>query len=624
MDFSKFRNTGDLTDITVLVEGIEFKLHKFPLFAKSDFFCNLARSHGADRMRVDLKDFPGGTNIFSVIADYCYSVKIDVTKSNIVPLRCASEYLQMTGKGNLSEITEKFLHDTITSAKMSRSTNGIISLLLGCVSAGPLAEKVGIVKLCSEGLVECWLKPPTKFSVPNSSRKEGKDRTDEKSMKTLMTMPLEWFTKLLIAARNKRVSHSQIADIAVHYISSVMENDEHDEKQSRKNDSSDAAKSMEKPKTPDFDLVKDAKISPEKTKKKTDVVKTIDAIIMEVPEEAMREDCVTMDWLTKVLRVTMDRECKCRRVLLKLAAESLSKLSSDDLCIISPSLLREIVEESSNGENKQSEKASKIVDTYMSEMARKGVLTAETFKMLSVITPKESKPDQDRMFEISEYFLNTEKEKLTKEQLEELLGSVDFTRLSSAALSRALEKEVVPAIKVARGALALCSRLEQDVSRLKSEAREREEQILLLQKPSPVNLSLSSDQTTPPPPPPQQDLSPSLRELSLEEAAVPKGSEDNLRSRGFHRAPLTETRRPLSFQPLRPAARAKDTRMNTPATAQNSYRPYYTDSELNLDEELRLRYDNPFRTLDMVIKSRSSDPLYGSPYTYSYLNGHRY
>lgn len=406
MDFSKFRNTGDLTDITVLVEGIEFKLHMFPLFAKSDFFCNLARSHGSDRMRVDLKDFPGGTNIFSIIADYCYSVKIDVTKSNIVPLRCASEYLQMTGTGNLSEITEKFLHDTITSAKMSRSTNGIIALLVSCISAGPLAEKVGIVQMCTDGLVECWLKPPTKFSVPNSS-KNGKDKTDEKSMKALMAMPFEWFTKLLVTARTKRVSHPQIADIAVHYISSVIENDEHEDKQSRKNDSSDVSKNMEKPKTPDFDLVKDAKIHPDKTKKKTDVVKIIDAVILEIPEEAMKQDCVTMDWLTKVLRVTVDHDCKCRTVLLKLAAEFLSKLSSDDLCIISPSLLREIVEESSSGENKHSEHASKIVDTYMSEMARKRVLTAETFKMLSAITPKESKSDQDRMFEISEYFLST-------------------------------------------------------------------------------------------------------------------------------------------------------------------------------------------------------------------------
>jgi hypothetical protein len=31
MDFSKFRTTGDLSDITVIVEGEEFKLHKFPL-----------------------------------------------------------------------------------------------------------------------------------------------------------------------------------------------------------------------------------------------------------------------------------------------------------------------------------------------------------------------------------------------------------------------------------------------------------------------------------------------------------------------------------------------------------------------------------------------------------------
>lgn len=114
-------------------------------------------------------------------------------------------------------------------------------------------------------------------------------------------------------------------------------------------------------------------------------------------------------------------------------------------------------------------------------------------------------------------FVFPEKEKLSKEQLEELLGSVDFTRLSSAALNRALEKEVVPAIKIARGALALCSRLEQDVSRLKAESREKEEQILLLQKPSPVNLSLSPDETTPPR---AKSPSASRKDLGLEEATL--------------------------------------------------------------------------------------------------------
>ena len=34
MDFSNFRNTGELSDTTVVVEGMEFKLHKFPLYIK--------------------------------------------------------------------------------------------------------------------------------------------------------------------------------------------------------------------------------------------------------------------------------------------------------------------------------------------------------------------------------------------------------------------------------------------------------------------------------------------------------------------------------------------------------------------------------------------------------------
>ena len=46
MDFSKFRASGDLSDLVVVVEGQEFQLHRFPLYAKSDYFCGLARDPG--------------------------------------------------------------------------------------------------------------------------------------------------------------------------------------------------------------------------------------------------------------------------------------------------------------------------------------------------------------------------------------------------------------------------------------------------------------------------------------------------------------------------------------------------------------------------------------------------
>lgn len=46
MDLSKFRASGDLSDIVIVVEGNENHLHRFPLFARSSFFESLARHNG--------------------------------------------------------------------------------------------------------------------------------------------------------------------------------------------------------------------------------------------------------------------------------------------------------------------------------------------------------------------------------------------------------------------------------------------------------------------------------------------------------------------------------------------------------------------------------------------------
>lgn len=122
MDFAKFLNTGELSDVTVIVDGKEFPLHKFPLYIKSDFFRALAR-RAADTgshqqpdndgetaaeppgvTKIVLSDFPGGPDTFQLVAAYCYNVRPDVTKRNVCQLRCAAEFLQMTGSGNLAGI----------------------------------------------------------------------------------------------------------------------------------------------------------------------------------------------------------------------------------------------------------------------------------------------------------------------------------------------------------------------------------------------------------------------------------------------------------------------------------------------------------------------------------------
>ena len=391
MDFSKFRQSGDLSDLIVEVNGSPFKLHKFPLYAKSEYFCKLARS--PDASKVQISDFPGGPDIFSLVADFCYNMHVDMTKNNVVQLRCAAEFLKMTGTGNLIEISEKFLRDTITSSRMSRATTCVSSLLLYCSAVGDLANECGVVGQCFDAMIDCWLKPPTKFSSPTNLKYS--ERREDKTVIALLSLPLDWFVNMLVTAREKGVRMSLLAELATSYISIAVDREEADERQGKSADAGETLPMTSAPKSQNN----------QNSRKFPDISTILDNILLELPEESLHDDVVTIDWLTKVIRIATANCCQCRRILVKSAGEMLTKLSAEDLCIISPSLLHDIVVDSCSSENGQGEKACRIIDTYMSEMVRKGVLTAETFKLLATVAPKDARSNHDQMYNILEYVL---------------------------------------------------------------------------------------------------------------------------------------------------------------------------------------------------------------------------
>lgn len=161
MDFGKFLSTGELSDMTVTVDSKVFKLHKFPLYTKSDFFRTLARSTLAEKDHVTLTDFPGGPSVFELVANYCYNVRIKITPDNVCQLRCAAEFLQMTGPGNLVGATDRVLDSALTSASLERQIDSVVGLVGQCRQLGATAEQAGIIEKCIMAIVDSWLCAPT-------------------------------------------------------------------------------------------------------------------------------------------------------------------------------------------------------------------------------------------------------------------------------------------------------------------------------------------------------------------------------------------------------------------------------------------------------------------------------
>ncbi|KAK9153479.1 hypothetical protein Sjap_000959 [Stephania japonica] len=158
--------TGLPSDITVEVGEVSFHLHKFPLLSRSGLLEKLIEDFAgedASNCVVQLHDIPGGAKAFELVAKFCYAVRIEVTALNVVSLRCAAEYLQMTeayGEGNLIKLTEDFLNDIFGSWVDS------IKALESCEEVLPLAEEVHIVSRCLNSLAAKACSDPSLFGWP--------------------------------------------------------------------------------------------------------------------------------------------------------------------------------------------------------------------------------------------------------------------------------------------------------------------------------------------------------------------------------------------------------------------------------------------------------------------------
>ncbi|XP_008784787.1 BTB/POZ domain-containing protein At1g30440-like [Phoenix dactylifera] len=161
-----FCTTGLPSDVTVEVGDMSFHLHKFPLLSKSSLLEKLIKEKSDDEEGcvIQLYDVPGSAEAFEIVAKFCYGMKLELTASNVVYLRCAAEHLQMTeeiAEGNLIAQTETFLNQVVL-----RSWKDSLKALQTCSDLLPHAENLQIVKRCIESLAVKACTDPNLFGWP--------------------------------------------------------------------------------------------------------------------------------------------------------------------------------------------------------------------------------------------------------------------------------------------------------------------------------------------------------------------------------------------------------------------------------------------------------------------------
>ncbi|XP_068655281.1 BTB/POZ domain-containing protein At1g30440-like isoform X2 [Aristolochia californica] len=146
---------------------MSFHLHKLLLLSRRGLIQRLideGSGDGEEGCVINLSDIPGGAEAFELVAKFCYGVKLELTASNVVCLRCAAEHLQMQeeyGKVNLISQSEDFLNQVVL-----RSWKDSMKALQTCEDLLPYAEELNIVKRCIESLAVKACTDPNLFGWP--------------------------------------------------------------------------------------------------------------------------------------------------------------------------------------------------------------------------------------------------------------------------------------------------------------------------------------------------------------------------------------------------------------------------------------------------------------------------
>ncbi|KAL0375482.1 UNVERIFIED_CONTAM: BTB/POZ domain-containing protein [Sesamum radiatum] len=207
-------------DITIVVDGESFLLHKFPLVARSGKIRKLvADAKNASLSKLELPNFPGGPEAFELAAKFCYGLNFEITTTNVAPLRCAAEYLEMTEdyrEENLVERTETYLTQVVC-----QSLDKSVEVLSACESLLPLADEIGIPETCISAIARNACREQLVSGLSrldcNTGSLELKDRCLEWWVEDLSVLGIDFYHRVISAMGQSGVRTHTIVASLMHY-----------------------------------------------------------------------------------------------------------------------------------------------------------------------------------------------------------------------------------------------------------------------------------------------------------------------------------------------------------------------------------------------------------------------
>ncbi|XP_057965134.1 BTB/POZ domain-containing protein At1g03010-like isoform X2 [Malania oleifera] len=452
------------SDLSIEVGAASFALHKFPLGSRSGRIRKLLLEAKDSKVtRIHLPSVPGGPEAFELAAKYCYGVNIEISLSNVAMLRCTAYYLEMTeefAEKNLETRTEVYLKEMVLS-----NISSSIAVLHQCETLLPISEEINLVSriinaiannACKEQLTSGLSKLEHNFPAKPTPNMETEPPSDWWG-RSLAVLNLDFFQRVLSAVKSKGLKQDMISKILINY----------------------AHNSLQGLVVRDPQLVKECLLDLELQKKQRVIV---EAMVGLLPTQS-RKSSVPMAFLSSLLKnaIAASASISCRSDLERRIGLQLDQAILEDILIPANSHgnshsplydtdsisrifsmflnldedddedghLRDesemVYDFDSPGSPKQSSilKVSKLLDSYLAEVALDSNLTASKFIALAELLPDHARILNDGLYRAVDVFLKVHPNMKDSERYR-LCKTIDCQKLSQEACSHAAQNERLP------------------------------------------------------------------------------------------------------------------------------------------------------------------------------------
>ncbi|XP_074312826.1 root phototropism protein 3-like [Silene latifolia] len=501
---SWFVATDIPSDFLVQIGEVSFHLHKYPLISRCGKLSRIIYdTHDGDLNKISLDDLPGGAESFELASKFCYGIAVDLTAANISGLRCAAEYLEMTEdleEGNLIFKTEAFLSYVVLS-----SWRDSIIVLKSCEDLSPWAENLQIVRRCSESIAwkACANPKGIKWNYTGRPVKVASPRWNEMkemSPSRAVQVPPDWwfedvsilridhFVRVITAIRVKGMRFDLIGASIMHYATKWLPGVAKDSSAGNMMDEFTNTGNFSKETSGSsisgagswkggLHMVISGNKEDQETMKAKDQRMIIESLISIIPPQ---RDCVSCSFLLKLLRMSnmlkvapaLVTELE-KRVGMQFEQATLSDLlipsyhKSETLYDVdlvqrllehflvqeqtecaSPSrqayVDKSMYDESQRGDASNAKmRVARLVDSYLTEIARDRNLSLTKFQVLAEALPESARTCDDGLYRAIDSYLKAHPT-LSEHERKRLCRVMDCQKLSIDACMHAAQNERLP------------------------------------------------------------------------------------------------------------------------------------------------------------------------------------